>query len=114
MARQTLTVTEVVAAGVAPAGTVGQVDGHGFLNHGETIIVITNSGVGSHTVTVQTPKTVGGLAVAELTNAIAAATTEYMGPFPPGTYNQANGQVYVDFDAVPAELSVRALRVPKA
>lgn len=118
MARGALTVTEVVPGGVGPAGAAGIADGHKFDNRGEEILAISNGGAGAHTVTVQTPRTVGGLSVSEQTNTIAAGATEYMGPFAPGTFNQPSGadrgKVFVDYDASPGELTVRCLKVRKA
>ncbi len=117
MARQQLTPTLAIAGGVAPATVSGHVDGHQFPNSGQEILIIKNTGAGAHTITVQTPRTVEGLAVAELTNSIAAAGEEVMGPFDPNTYNQGGaneGQVFVDFDASPAELSVRCVKVQRA
>lgn len=117
MARTALPVTEVVPTGVAPAATPGTVDGHYFDNRGEEILVIKNTGAGVHVVTVQTPRTVEGLTVAEQTNSIAAGATEYMGPFDQRTFNQGGanrGRVFVDYDATQSEVSVTVLKVPKA
>lgn len=113
MARTDLAVNRVTQGGIAPASVVGTVDGHKFLNHGDVMLVIKNSGVGSHTVTVPTPATQAGLAVADQTNAVAAGATEYMGPFPPELFNQGGAdanKVFVDYDATPGELAVTALK----
>jgi hypothetical protein len=53
------------------------------------------------TVTIDTPGLVDGLAIANLTVSVPATTGERMiGPFPPGIYNQADGNVYVDWSSV--------------
>lgn len=117
MARTALTVTEVVPGGVAPSSTVGTVDGHYFENRGEEILVVNNSGAGAHVVTIPTPRTVEGLAVAEQTNSLSAGATEYMGPFDPSVFNQSGanrGRCFIDYDATQSEVNVRVLKVPKA
>lgn len=118
MARTNLTPTEVTAAGVALPATAGIADGHKYDNRGEEILVIKNTGAGAHTVTVVTPRTVGGLDIEDQENTIAAGATEVMGPFDPGTFNQPSGadrgKVFVNYDASPGELSVGVLKVRKA
>lgn len=113
MARTDLPAIRVTQAGVAPSSVAGTVDGHKFLNHGDTMLVVKNTGVGAHVVTVQTPAVEQGLAVADQTNSIAAGATEYMGPFPPELFNQGGvdaNKVFIDYDATPAELSITALK----
>lgn len=99
MARVQIPVTTVTKSGVAqPAQTTGDsVNGHYFLNDGTTILEIVSSDAGSQTVTIQTSKTVDGYALADQTVTMAAGTTQYVGPFTTGTFNQSGStQVYVD------------------
>jgi hypothetical protein len=102
MARVTLTPQQIVRTGLAPvfAGWDAGLQ-HGFANDGRIFAQVKNTNAAVRTVTVQTPGTVDGLAVAERTVNIPATTGDVMiGPFPPSAYNQADGQVYLDIDVV--------------
>lgn len=118
MARTALTVNEAAAGGIrADGGTAGTADGHYFANSGEEVVVIENSGAGSHTVTIPTPRTVEGLAVSEQTVVIPAGQVFMAGPFEPNTFNNTGadrGRVFVDYDATPEELLSKVIRVRKA
>lgn len=82
-------------AGVAAAG-----GGDSFPNTGAEVLVIKNGGGSGITLTVVTPVTVDGLAVADLTATIAAGATAMVGPFPPGTYSDGSGNVNLTYSAV--------------
>ena len=73
-----------------------------FRNTGKQFLWIDNQNGATCNVTIQTPKTVGGLAVAEQTVAIPTTQAALIGPFAPGIYNQPSGadqgKVYVDYD----------------
>ncbi len=116
MARQSYTAQALVRSGNGLAGTErdGHADGHSVVNDGHVIAVLRNSGAGSHTTTIQTPGTIDGLALADLTVVVAAGATKYVGPFPKGVYNQADGALYVDFDGTVAEMKVTYINVPIA
>ena len=103
MARGTLTVNNLSRSGndITTMTAADATNGHAFDNDGNVFIVVRNGGAGSITVTVQTPRTVDDLAVADLTVSIAAGKTYLIGPFPTETFNQSGsdrGKVYVDFD----------------
>lgn len=95
-------------------------------NDGEVLLVILNTGAGPHVVTVQTPQQVSGLAVADLSVAVAAGKMAILGPFPSMTFAQPNGAdqryVYVSADAgatvmptsTQAEVKYLALQVRRA
>ena len=100
-ARATVTPTRVTLAGVAqPAQTAGvAADGHKIKNNGHVIIEYENTHSGALTLTIQTPGSVlGQLAVADLTVSCDASEVKLIGPFPPGTFNQGNDEIYVDYD----------------
>lgn len=101
MARTTVTPQQLARAGITPSYNAATVtDGDGFANDGRTFIHVKNTGVET-TLTIQTPATVRGFAVAEDTKTIPATTGDKMyGPFEPELYNQANGQVYLDWSQV--------------
>lgn len=63
-------------------------------NNGVTLLLFEKTGAGACTVTVQTPATVGGLAVAERTFTVPATTGDVIaGPFPPRVYNDTAGDL---------------------
>lgn len=110
MARTALAVQDVVRAGLNPVYSAANVDGHSIQNNGHTVLHVKTAGTAC-TVTIQTPGTVDGMAVADRTVALGATAERIIGPFPPSDYNQPTGEgVYVDFSAVTA-VTVAALRL---
>jgi len=96
--------------GTTPGYGAANADGHSFENVGREFLQVKNTGT-EKTVTVQTPGTVDGLAIEELTVTVAATTGDKMiGPFPTHVFNQSGGVVYVDFSAVTG-VTVAALRL---
>ena len=70
-------------------------------NDGKTMLLFIKTGAGACVVTVQTPAQVGGLAVAERTFTVAATTGDVAaGPFPPGIYNDSNGDLKVTLSEI--------------
>jgi len=97
MAYAELTVQSVVRAGLDPTMVaVDTTDGDYFSNNGKTFLYIVK-GTGGTTVTIQTPDTVDGLAVAERTVSIATGTDYMIGPFPPSVYNRSDDTVRVTY-----------------
>jgi hypothetical protein len=90
------------------------VDGNSFLNDGNAIMVFKNDSVDTAVaVTLQTPATVDGLAVAEATFNVAFGEQWIAGSLPPSVYNRPQGgtdagRVYVDYDGV-ADLTVAVI-----
>ncbi|HEY0882253.1 MAG TPA: hypothetical protein VGD87_12010, partial [Archangium sp.] len=85
------------------AGVAANGGGDSFPNYGQEVVVIKNGGGSSITLTVTTPATVDGLAVADRTAVIAAGETRMVGPFPPGWYNdnqQPGGSVALGYSGV--------------
>lgn len=76
-----------VSPGVDLAGAAAAGGGDTFVNTGVELVVFKNASVGSITVTIATPGTVDGLAIADRTIAVGAGETRLVGPFPPGIYN---------------------------
>jgi hypothetical protein len=92
-----MTVQQISRDGIVPSYDAGDaVNGHEFANNGKTFLHVKNGGGSSINVTIPTPGSVDGLAVAERIVAVAAGAEKMMGPFPTATYNQAGGLVYVD------------------
>ena len=100
--RTTVTPQQLARTGITPVYNAATVtEGDGFANDGRTFIHCLNVSVGIITLTISTPGTVDGLAIADRTVAIPANTGNLMiGPFPPDVYNQSNGQVYLDWSDV--------------
>jgi len=118
MPRVDVPVTEIVRAGVAPpAETNADVaNGHHISNDGRVVLLARNSDAGgAHNVTIQTPGTIDGLAVADRVVSLPLSSSKYIGPFPTGVYNQQGvaadaDRIYVDVDH--ATLRLTALRLP--
>jgi hypothetical protein len=89
--------------GITPSytGSLATTNTYKIRNNGHTIVHFKKSAAVACTVTVQTPKTVGGLAVAERTITVAASTGDIMaGPFTPSTYNDSAGDVNITLSDV--------------
>jgi len=104
-------VASLVVAGVAYASTVAltaeQVSKSGTIatytsvalantytvaNDGRTMLHFKKSGAGDCVITVVTPGTIQGMAVADLTVTVPATTGDkFVGPFPMSLFNDANG-----------------------
>jgi len=110
MARTAINYQQVERAGLVPTPSNASADGNKFTNDGRIILRVFNDNGSAITVTVQTPGMVDGLSIADRTVSVANGDTKYIGPFPPGIYNQSDGMVYVDFSAV-TDVTVAALRV---
>ena len=78
-------------------------------NNGRTFLHVQN-GATDVDVTIHTPNTVDGLAVADRTVTVTANTEAFIGPFQPDVYNGADHQMSFEFDDV-SNVSVAVLRV---
>jgi hypothetical protein len=113
MARVEVPVTQVTLQGVEdPASVAGNVaEGHFVANNdGHVFLVAENAdAAATHKVTVITPGQSGGMGIEDDAVTVPKSGKLKIGPFPPQTFNQSNGQVYVGVDS--AELKLRAFRV---
>lgn len=111
MARTVLAAQQVSRAGLTPVFSAGNADGHFVPNDGRVILEVKNTSASPVNVTVQTPGTVDGNAIADLVVAVPATSGDKMiGPFPASIYNQADGSIYVDLSAATG-VTVAAVRV---
>lgn len=112
MAATELTVQTINRAGLALALAAANADGHLVDNQGDRrmFIVVRNGGGSEVTVTVASPVTVDGLAVADLGVSIPAGGERWIGPFPASIYNSA-GQIAFGVSAVDG-VTVAAVRLP--
>jgi hypothetical protein len=105
MARASVTTQSVVRTGLNPALTAPTVDGD-IIDAGNVFLWVKNDDDASITVTVQTPTTQDGLALADLTVTVGAAAQRLIGPLPPRSFSQASdaeigaSRVLVDYSAV--------------
>jgi hypothetical protein len=99
MPRAALGLQQVVRNGLTPSYGAANAAGHSLPNSGKEMIHVKTT-TNAIVVTIQTPVAVDGLAVAERTISIGTSSERMIGPFPPGTYNQADGSVYIDLDVV--------------
>ncbi len=100
MARVTLTLAQMLPGGVELVPVAAETDGNAFANTGNQWLYVLNGSGGNVVVTIQTPKTVDGNAVAEVTKTLATMEDWLFGVFRVDVYNQPSGEVYVDYDIV--------------
>ncbi len=112
MAYTEITVQTPAIAGVIPTNAAATLtDGNRFVNTGREFVMITNDGgVNPVVVTIQTPQTIAGLAIADPTVSVPKdGVIKIIGPFPPEVYNNpASGtdpnEVYIEYDQVTSVL----------
>lgn len=97
-----VTVQEILRAGldistlpVTPTAT----HGNKIPNDGRTFVLIKNGSASPITATIETPGSVDGMALADLTVTINAGVTMAIGPFT-SNFNQSDGYVWVVLSAV--------------
>ena len=96
----TLTVQTISRTGLEPTYGSAAAGGDEFANSGDEFIHIKNGDASSHTLTIETPATVDGLAVADRTVSIPAGEERMVGPFQAATYNDSGGLVQLTYDGV--------------
>lgn len=103
---------------VAPGSTDGSTpqamataDNYICRNNGRVILHFIKAGAGNATITIVTPGTVGGLAIADQTFVVTASGgVEFAGPFDPAIYNDASGDMDISSDDE-AGITVQALQI---
>lgn len=98
----TLTVQQIVRAGLEAAYASCAGGGDEFANSGDEFIHIINGHSSPQTVTIVSQSTVDGLAVADREVEITNAEERMIGPFPASTYNDGDGLVQLTYDGVTA------------
>lgn len=115
MAITLLVPQDISRAGVIlPETATDSVDGHYFYNDGRTVLFFHDTAA-TPTVTIYTPGTVDGLAVADRTVVLVnhATAGQFIGPFPPSIYNFADGSCRFIISAA-GTCTVGAFRLPAA
>ncbi len=119
MARDTVTVTSTVRAGVAPALTTPSAANNAEMaNDGRTVFLFMN-GLGAASVqatdiTIQQVADPYGRTQNDAAFVVTNDAVATFGPFPPNLYNQTDGTVQFDYDAVSAEARVCGLHIAGA
>jgi hypothetical protein len=114
MTRGTLSVQEIALAGTTPSYSAGDAaNGHQFVNDGQTFLHVKNTGGGACTVTLTTPATIGGVALADPTVSVPMTSGDKMiGPFDPSLFNNAGGLLYVDL-STSSGVTLAAIKLPR-
>lgn len=81
-----------------------------YPNSGKEVLLVKNGSGGSINVTIVTPGTADGNAIADLVIAIADGVTKAFGPYKRGTYNDVDGNVNVNYSGV-SSVTAKVLRV---
>lgn len=113
MVDRTIVPQRISAAGVTPSrtGSLLTADTHIVRNNGRMWLHFLKDGAGDCEVTVQTPASVAGLAIAERTFTVVATTGDVVaGPFAPGTYNDGLGDLRFTLDEITG-LDVAVLQI---
>jgi len=110
MARTAINYQQIARTGLEAVYEAANADGEKFANDGRMFVDVVNDSASSIDVTVQTPGTVDGLAVADLVVAVPAGESRKIGPFAPNIYNQSDGMVYFDYSDE-ADVTVAVLRL---
>jgi hypothetical protein len=117
MARSQIAVTEIDRVGVAAGAqtTADSANDHYFTgNDGRVLLEIVSTDAGAQTVEIEPNPalTVDGLTITNLSIAVPAGATRYVGPFRGNTFNQnSSGDVYVN-PSVSTTLKFRCYQLP--
>lgn len=96
----TLSIQTIARAGLTPSYASAAGGGDEFANTGIQFAHIKNGSGGDIVVTIATPNSVDGLAIADRTVTVSAGSEEMIGPFPVAHYNDANSKVQLTYDGV--------------
>lgn len=112
MARVLMVPQETSDVGTDISMNVVSEDGHEFRWDPRCVLVVRNRNEeGAITVTIETPRTVRGLEIADRMVLIAAGTMRYIGPFMSFYRHPTTGMVKVDLNFV-ANVDAALIRVP--
>lgn len=115
MAREVLAVTDIIRTSPGNPGTlVAAVAANNaeFINDGRTILCVLNTATALN-ITLITQETVDGQAVDDPVMAVGihADKVSMFGPFPPGIYNNSDGDMEIDIDD-DTSVTLGAFRLP--
>lgn len=113
MADVRLAVEQILPSGLAATytGSLLIANTYQVRNDGRTFVHFKKSGAGACNVTIATPSTVGGNAVADRVVEVPATTGDkFIGPFPPHIYNDGSGDLNITLSEITG-LTVAVLRL---
>lgn len=94
MANVTLTPTKATKDGVASSTqAMDAADTYFVRNNGRTVLHFVKTGAGAATITIVSPGTVGGLAIADQTVNVPGSTGDVWVKIPKGLFNNGDGDV---------------------
>lgn len=86
-------------------------DNYLIRNNGRVLLYFAKTGANDADITILTPKTIGGLAVADQVFTVPATTGKiWAGPFPPDIYNNAAGDMDLTTDEETA-ITIEAVQI---
>jgi len=80
------------------AVTINTANDYYFLNNGACKVYVENTTGVTVTMTIETPNTVAGLAIADKDVTLATGKADLFGPFAPGAFNDQDRKVHLTFD----------------
>lgn len=110
MARSEISHQQIVRTGLEQTYASANADGNKFSNDGRMFLHVKNGAGAPIDVTIQTPGTVDGLAVADQVVTVTNGEERMIGPFPANIYNQDDRMVYVDYSSA-TSVTVAVLRL---
>jgi len=106
----TLSVQSVNRDGIEPVMSSADGAGDDFPNTGAEFVFVKNGDVAAKNVTIETPRTVDGLVIADRTVTVGAGEEKLIGPFPTATYSTSGGSVNLTYsDVTSLEIAVLKL-----
>jgi len=120
MARTVLTVQDIVRTGLEATYSAGDdSNNHSFDNTGENVLLHVKNGATDVIVTISTPNSIDGLALAERTVTVSGSTERMIGPFPNAIYGTIDTDpdpdidpaIFIDLDD-DTNVTLAALKLP--
>jgi len=111
MAIVRLTPQVVLEAGITPSKTACLLANTYLVRNSGRVILHVIKGAGNVAVTVVTPKTIGGAAVADLVVTVIANTDEFIGPFPRDVFNNGSNDITITLATDEVGLTIDALEI---
>lgn len=118
MARTELTLQTIDRDGIDPTYSSAITDGHAVNNASHKVFIhVINADASSKDITIITPNTIDGLALADLTVSVPASEERIIGPFPHAVYCKNDTTlsithaIWVDYSAT-TSVTIAALKLP--
>lgn len=106
-----LTPQPVLETGITPVKTACLLANTYLVRNSGRVILHVIKGAGDVAVTIVTPKTVGGAAVADVTVTVTGNTDEYIGPFPRDIFNDGSNDLTITLATDETGLTIDALEI---